>query len=83
MLNSERLDLWQVAYALLSGCLRFLTQWTGLWLKILIYGKRKSTNLEIVTSEAGSALCGAAPNMNALIIGRVIAGMGGAGVYIG
>lgn len=32
---------------------------------------------------AGSALCGAAPNMNALIIGRVIAGIGGAGTYLG
>ena len=27
--------------------------------------------------EAGSALCGGAPNMNALIVGRVIAGIGG------
>jgi MFS family permease len=33
--------------------------------------------------EVGSAICGAAPNANALIIGRVIAGMGGAGMYIG
>ncbi|OCK77225.1 MFS general substrate transporter [Lepidopterella palustris CBS 459.81] len=33
--------------------------------------------------EAGSALCGAAPTSNALIVGRVIAGMGGAGMYIG
>jgi hypothetical protein len=31
----------------------------------------------------GSAVCGAAPNMNALIIGRVIAGTGGAGMYLG
>lgn len=33
--------------------------------------------------EAGSALCGGAPNMNALIIGRVIAGIGGSGLYLG
>lgn len=33
--------------------------------------------------EAGSALCGAAPNMDALIIGRVLAGMGGSGLYLG
>ena len=33
--------------------------------------------------ETGSALCGGAPNMNALIIGRVIAGMGGSGIYLG
>lgn len=37
----------------------------------------------IVLFEAGSALCGAAPTMNALIVGRVIAGVGGSGVYIG
>ena len=33
--------------------------------------------------EAGSALCGAAPNMNAIIVGRVWAGAGGAGMYLG
>ena len=37
----------------------------------------------LVLFEAGSALCGAAPNMNALIVGRVIAGTGGAGMYLG
>jgi MFS family permease len=33
--------------------------------------------------EVGSALCGAAPNSAALIVGRVIAGAGGAGMYMG
>ncbi|KAL8784752.1 MAG: hypothetical protein Q9213_003783 [Squamulea squamosa] len=32
---------------------------------------------------AGSALCGGAPDMNAMIVGRVWAGAGGAGVYLG
>lgn len=32
---------------------------------------------------AGSALCGAAPSMNAIIVGRVWAGVGGAGMYLG
>ncbi|KAL9003146.1 MAG: hypothetical protein Q9188_003968 [Gyalolechia gomerana] len=32
---------------------------------------------------AGSALCGAAPSMSAMIVGRVWAGAGGAGVYLG
>lgn len=32
---------------------------------------------------AGSALCGAAPNIDAFIIGRVIAGAGGNGMYLG
>jgi MFS family permease len=36
-----------------------------------------------VLFEIGSALCGAAPSMNALIVGRVIAGAGGAGMYLG
>lgn len=33
--------------------------------------------------EAGSALCGGAPNMNALIVGRAICGFGGSGMYGG
>jgi MFS family permease len=37
----------------------------------------------IVLFEIGSAVCGAAPSMNALIVGRVIAGVGGAGMYLG
>jgi MFS family permease len=32
---------------------------------------------------AASALCGAAPSMNAIIIGRIWAGAGGAGMYLG
>lgn len=37
----------------------------------------------VILFEAGSALCGAAPTMTALIIGRVIAGAGGSGIYLG
>jgi MFS family permease len=33
--------------------------------------------------EIGSAICGAAPTSDALIVGRVIAGIGGAGMYLG
>ncbi|KAL8645114.1 MAG: hypothetical protein Q9210_006888, partial [Variospora velana] len=33
--------------------------------------------------EVGSAVCGAAPSMNALIIGRAVAGLTGAGMYLG
>ena len=33
--------------------------------------------------QLGSAVCGSAPNMNVLIVGRVIAGIGGAGTYLG
>ena len=40
-------------------------------------------NASVLTFEVGSAICGAAPNMNALIVGRVVAGVGGCGMYIG
>lgn len=33
--------------------------------------------------EIGTALCGAAPTMNAMIVGRAIAGLGASGVYVG
>ncbi|KAL6229583.1 hypothetical protein BDW75DRAFT_249483 [Aspergillus navahoensis] len=37
----------------------------------------------VILFMAGSALCGAAPNMNAMIIGRALAGAGGSGMYFG
>jgi MFS family permease len=37
----------------------------------------------LLVFETGSAVCGASPSMVALIFGRVIAGMGGSGIYIG
>ncbi|EHK97156.1 putative HC-toxin efflux carrier TOXA [Glarea lozoyensis 74030] len=37
----------------------------------------------IILFEVGSAICGAAPSMNVLIVGRAIAGFGGAGLYNG
>lgn len=51
-----------------------------------IYGQFNAKHLYLVTVfmfEAGSAICGAAPNLNALIIGRVVCGVGGAGMYVG
>ncbi|KKZ65949.1 hypothetical protein EMCG_08292 [[Emmonsia] crescens] len=33
--------------------------------------------------EIGSAICGAAPSINVMILGRAIAGMGGSGLYVG
>ncbi|KAK7739640.1 hypothetical protein SLS53_005607 [Cytospora paraplurivora] len=37
----------------------------------------------VILFEVGSALCGAAPNMNAMIVGRVLTGVGGAATYCG
>jgi MFS family permease len=39
--------------------------------------------VSVITFEVGSALCGGAPTMDALIVGRVIAGAGGNGIYLG
>lgn len=39
--------------------------------------------IAVVIFEAGSALCGGAPNMDALIVGRAVAGFGAIGIYIG
>ncbi|KAK9489621.1 major facilitator superfamily domain-containing protein [Lipomyces doorenjongii] len=39
--------------------------------------------LAIVVFEVGSAVCGAAPTSNALIVGRAIAGLGSAGIFSG
>ncbi|KAI0547805.1 MFS general substrate transporter [Xylaria curta] len=36
-----------------------------------------------LTFEVGSAICGAAPNMQVLAVGRVVAGIGGTGIYLG
>ncbi|KAH7092163.1 putative efflux pump antibiotic resistance protein [Paraphoma chrysanthemicola] len=45
-------------------------------LKIMFIGS-------IILFEAASALCGAAPTLDALIIGRAIAGIGGTGIFLG
>ena len=37
----------------------------------------------VVLFQAGSALCGAAPTIDALIVGRVLTGAGGTGIYLG
>jgi len=38
--------------------------------------------LSVVLFELGSAICGAAPSMDALIIGRAICGVAGSGIYV-
>ncbi|KAH8430508.1 putative MFS drug efflux transporter [Aspergillus melleus] len=37
----------------------------------------------VILFEVGSAICGAAPSMNVMILGRAIAGVGGSGLYVG
>ncbi|KAI1324143.1 MFS general substrate transporter [Xylariaceae sp. FL0255] len=47
------------------------------------YETKKTFLLTVVLFEVGSVVCGAAPNSIAFIIGRAIAGVGGAGVFSG
>ena len=39
--------------------------------------------IAVVLFEIGSAICGAANMMDVLIFGRALAGLGGAGLYVG
>ncbi|CAO2647190.1 Nn.00g081120.m01.CDS01 [Neocucurbitaria sp. VM-36] len=48
-----------------------------------LYDTKWTFLASIVLFEAGSALCGAAPNSSALIVGRAIAGIGAAGIGCG
>lgn len=56
----------------------------SVWGKVYDHFNAKWTYvLCVVIFEAGSALCGAAPNINAFIVGRTICGLSGAGMYVG
>jgi MFS family permease len=51
-----------------------------------LYGKFNGKTLflaSVLIFEIGSAICGAAPTMDSEIIGRVICGVGGIGIYMG
>lgn len=48
-----------------------------------VFNTKTTYVFNILLFEVGGALCGASPNMIALIIGRVIAGVGGSGIYSG
>ncbi|KAF7177585.1 hypothetical protein CNMCM7691_005914 [Aspergillus felis] len=39
--------------------------------------------LNVAVFEIGSAVCGAAPSMNVMIVGRALCGVAGAGLYVG
>ncbi|KAG5984602.1 hypothetical protein E4U55_004044 [Claviceps digitariae] len=47
------------------------------------YSTRWTFLVSFVVFEVGSAICGAAPNSDAFIIGRAIVGVGSAGIWIG
>ncbi|KAI4959254.1 Efflux pump dep3 [Alternaria arbusti] len=60
------------------------TMFILLWGKIYgVFNIKWVYIFNIFLFEVGSSLCGAAPNIEALIIGRVVAGVGGSGMYSG
>lgn len=51
-----------------------------------LYGTFSTKSLyigSVILFMVGSAACGSAPNMNAFIVGRIIADVGGNGIYLG
>ncbi|KFZ18222.1 hypothetical protein V501_01335 [Pseudogymnoascus sp. VKM F-4519 (FW-2642)] len=55
-----------------------------IWGKVFGHFNSKWTYIVcVILFEAGSAVCGAAPTIDALIIGRAICGIGGVGMYVG
>jgi MFS family permease len=52
---------------------RLYTQFNSKWLYIF----------NVALFEVGSAVCGASPTMNGLIVGRAICGVSGSGLYVG
>ncbi|KAJ5664907.1 uncharacterized protein N7477_007355 [Penicillium maclennaniae] len=70
---------WLGVAFVLSGSATIIT-----WGKLFgIFSAKWLYLTSVVLFEAGSALCGAAPSMNAFIVGRALAGLGGAGMYLG
>lgn len=64
-------------YALTSTA---LIPWTGSLAGI--YGRKLTLLVSVAIFAAGSAICGAAPNMTVMIVGRSIAGIGGGGIVV-
>lgn len=66
------------AYLLTSSATQLL------WGRIYtFYSTKLLFIIAVVVFEVGSALCGAAPNSKAFIVGRAIAGVGSAGIFNG
>ncbi|RDW66621.1 hypothetical protein BP5796_09370 [Coleophoma crateriformis] len=62
------------------GSLCAILPWSALYTR---FDMKKLIIGGTILFEVGSALCGAAPTMDALVVGRVLAGFGGSGMYIG
>lgn len=67
---------WLTSGFLLSTCM-FVVFWGRV---SIIFGRKNAMIVAIVLFEAGSLMCALANNMNVLIGGRVLAGVGGGGI---
>ncbi|KAF3991936.1 hypothetical protein FT663_02495 [Candidozyma haemuli var. vulneris] len=66
---------------LTSGFLISMAALVAVWGKLsLIFGRKSTMIVAIVLFEAGSLMCALADNMDVLIGGRVLAGVGGGGI---
>lgn len=74
----EKLPWLVVAYCLGSVCM------ASIWGRLFsLFDGKTLYIVGVFLFEAGSALCGAAPAMNVLIVGRTLCGVGGSGMYVG
>ncbi|KAF4829826.1 Efflux pump patC [Colletotrichum siamense] len=76
--NIQKLSWLSVAFLLTATATnlawgRLYSQFNPKWLYIF----------HVVLFEVGSVICGAAPTMDVMILGRAIAGAGGSGLYVG
>jgi MFS family permease len=70
---------WYASAYLITSCATQLT-----WGRFYTFYSSKAVYLSaIALFEIGSVVCGAAPNSNAFIVGRALAGMGSAGIFSG
>ncbi|CCH41176.1 putative membrane protein [Wickerhamomyces ciferrii] len=64
-----------------SGYMLTMCVFAATWGRIAItWGRKYSLMTALVLFEAGSLMCALAPNMNVLIGGRILAGIGGGGI---
>jgi MFS family permease len=62
------------------ACASFLLPWGNLY---ATFNSKWLFISAVILFEIGSAICGAAPSIDSLIGGRVVAGIGAIGIYVG
>ncbi|MCJ1241388.1 hypothetical protein MMC14_009393 [Varicellaria rhodocarpa] len=76
--QTDKLPWVTVSYALGGVCVNLFVS------RLFVYFNNKFLFVAgVIIFEAGSALCGAAPTIDTLIVGRAVCGVGSAGIYSG